>query len=189
MKKAIVAFVFGLSLFIGMGGSASAWSFSFNGQGACQPDGSYKIIWTIDNTKEKEALDIKYSSNPSIIPAVDGAVPSKQKRDFTQVVSGTKPDKFSMKISANWQSDQQLRTAERSVKLKKACDQPAPVTPTPTQSEGGRGGVVQSTQVVAPVGAVNAGAGTISSKLASIAGLFGSLSLGAYGLRRLRQSR
>lgn len=184
MKKALSVIIFGVLIFTFQNGTASAWTYGLTGSGQCQPDGSYKITWTVDNRTEREALNIKHSSNPGVVPTGDGAVAAFQKKDFYQTADGTKPGSFSLSLKANWKSDSTKRERTATVNLQEACKQPVTETTPPVGGQGG--GVVQSTQVVAPVGAVNAGEASFNASY--LLGLAGSIAIAAYGLRRLQRS-
>lgn len=189
MKKVLFTLMTGL-VFVGLpAGVANAWTFSMKGQGVCQQDGSYKITWTVNNSTESQPLRITKSSNTSVV-AVGDTVPAKQKKDFIQNASGTQAATFKLALEGDWESDTNDRKREATVILDKACMQPIPPeTPPVTPPTGGQGGgVVQSAQVVAPVGAVNAGLGKdVSPDVIAIAGLGASLGAVAFGLHQVRK--
>lgn len=202
MKKALLSVAAGITMAIVPTLSAGAWHYGLTGSGACEQDGSYKVTWVVDNTSESQALKIKSSSNSSVV-SVGTQIPAYKTATFTQTADGTKPGSFTLSLKGNWPSDRnkQLRTA--TVRLADACTQPTPPqTPptTPTPPVGGRGGgqvlgaqtVKPTAQVVAPVGAVNAGDGSANTSLNAFAlfGFIGSLAAAGFGVRRLvKQNR
>lgn len=139
MKKLtlVLASVLFLVGVVVLGGRASAWGYSMSGKGECQPDGSFKITWTVENP-ESEDLNITASSNAAVV-AVGEQIPANDSEDFTQSADGT-PATFSLELEGNFPSDQTKRTRSATVTLVNPCDQPPPpvvppvvppVTPTP----------------------------------------------------------
>lgn len=104
-------------------GSAFAWTYGLSGNGACQPDGSYKITWTVDNTAENEALHITASSDTSVVPAGTD-VAAHQTQAFYQTASGTAAANFNLSVTGNFPSDQTPRVRNASVSLSAPCSQP-----------------------------------------------------------------
>jgi len=182
------------AIMIGATGVASAWTYKLTGQGVCQPDGSFKVTWKVNNSTENEPLTVTYSSNNLIIP-VGSTVPAHQSKDFIRVGNGKVAATFSLTLKANWPSDQANHTQHAEVKLTKACPQPVqtPVQPPVTPpTDGGRGAgtpvattpTVTTPQVVVPQGSVNAGVG-INSQTGAYVGLGASGLVLAEGIRRL----
>lgn len=143
-------------------GTAGAWYYKLKATGSCQDNGSYKIMWKVDNSSEPEQLEIKYSSNTSVV-SVGTKIAARQTQTFTQVVDGTKAGDFSLTLRGDWKSDRKNMEVKANIKLDKACDQPkveepeeptTPTTPvTPTVPPTGGGGQVQGQQItVTPVG-------------------------------------
>ena len=188
MKKIVSTVTTGLAMAVMFTGTAFAWEYGLIGKGVCQPDGSYLITWTVDNTKESEALKIHSSSNTSVVPL--GEVPANSKKDYPQTVDGTKAGTYTLKLTGNYKSDETMREESATVKLDSPCEQPGgrgsdtPVTPA----------VVSSTSVapaVVPVGAVEAGDGgaSSSSNMAALTALAASVVAMALGvIRRVQKS-
>lgn len=186
MKKFILTLATSMLVFGVQTGSVSAWTFKLKGSGACQPDGSYIITWTVNNKTERQALKITNSSQPSVV-AVGTEVPKHSMAEFKQKADGTKPTEFTLSLKGNWQGDLKERERNAKVKLHKACEQPI----VPPTAQPGRGGekpvtpvVASAQQVVAPVGAVDAGTGSSNFNLTAIAGIVTSVAIAATGLRR-----
>lgn len=121
-----VAFIVAVFLTVGR---ASAWTFSLAGSGECQPDGSYKITWVVDNSTESDALDIT-ASNRAVVP-VGTSVPANSTEDFDESADGTQAGSFTLTLKGNWDGDKTERERTATVTLDEPCDQPAPVEPTP----------------------------------------------------------
>lgn len=184
-NKVVISATTTLAVFVAFTGCAAAWTYGVTGAGKCQPDGSYKIAWKVDNTTEPDALTIQTSSNPDVVkPGI--TVAGKGMRTFYQVVNGTKPATYNLSLTGNWQADTGIRTRSASVMLKTACDQPAPVSVTPQPDPKPTTPVVASasttTPVVAPAPqvvpsrpAVNAGGGYQAASPVATAGLVGSI--------------
>lgn len=181
MKKSLtVSVLTGLAMLTLSSGVASAWYYKISGNGICQPDGSYKITWKVDNTSEPTALEIKSSNNPAVVP-VGTNVPAGSFTQFTQIADGTKPGNFTLTLRGDWQGDRSNQLQSATVSLKQACEQPTTPTPTP-QPQGGQGGAVLGQQVtVTPAGAVNAGEGK-SAPVTALAGVVVSSFVLAYGI-------
>ncbi len=197
MKKLLTTSVIAsLAIVTLSSGVASAWHYSIKGTGTCQTDGSYKITWTLDNTSEPTALEIK-QSNRSVVKAGD-SVPAKQKKNFTETVDGTKAGSYTLTLRGDWKGDRSNQKQEATVKLDKPCEQPKqpeppkePETPTTPEEPGrGAGEVLPAQVTVAPVGAVNAGEGAESTNyLVAALGLIVSAAGIAYGVVRLVKAR
>ena len=183
MKKVVTVSLASLAVALAIPATASAWTYGLSGAGQCQKDGSYKITWKVDNSSEKQALHITDSSNTSVV-AVGSSVSAYSKQSYYQVVDGSKTGEFTLTLKGNWPSDQNVRTRSATVRLEKACDQPAQVTPAPEQ------GHVEGVQVeTKPVGAVSAGEGSQRFSAVALMGLIGSIIVLGYGLFRYRQTR
>lgn len=165
-------------------GSVSAtdyekWDFGLSGTGSCQTDGSFKIVWNVDNPNNKY-LKVFTSSNEAVVP-VGTQVPKNESANFEQTVDGTQPATYELELKAGWPNnqDQDRVTNKTAVTLREACPQPAP--------EEGKGAVA-TPQVQTPTGAVKAGGGGgLSSSASSLVGLASSISLAGFGLRRLNR--
>jgi hypothetical protein len=210
--KFVAAAASGLLLLGLYTGSAAAWTYSLSGSGECQPDGSFKITWTVDNSTEDEELNITSSSNTSVVP-VGTKVPANDSSDFIQNAPGTSPAVFTLTLKGHWTTDTNDQERTATVALEGPCAQPTPppmppsppptpptppptppqqVTPPPTpppQSTGGRGaGVVLSATTTAPqvqqtpVGAINGGLAKHSVNNGALAGLIASTIVAALGL-------
>lgn len=200
LSLGIISGVFAVFL---MATPAFAWHFSLSGKGNCQTDGSYQIVWTVDNSQWNKTLVITSSDNPAV--PVGTQIPKHQSATFTQTADGTKPAKYNMSLSGRWGNEKW--SAKADADLCKACVQPqtppnnpgnpgAPVTPP----AGGMGsGTVESVapaptattpQVIVPAGAVNAGNGGAPKavSVASIVGLIGSVSALGFGVRGLKKN-
>lgn len=178
---------------------AFAWHFSLSGKGNCQTDGSYQIVWTVDNRQWNKPLVITSSNNPAV--PVDTTIAKHQLATFSQSADGTKPAKYSLALSGRWGNEKW--SAKADADLCKACDQPQqpPVDNPPADNPptGGMGGGTVETpaaapatpaaQVVVPAGAVNAGNGGAPKavSVASVAGLTGSVAALGFGLRGLKK--
>jgi hypothetical protein len=208
MKKLLLSAAASATIVILPAAQAYAWTYALSGSGVCQPNGSYKITWVVDNSHENQDMKVTYSSNPSVI-AVGAKVPAYKTVSFAQVADGTKAATFNLTLKGNWPSDQTQQSHTASVNLYKACAQPTPpatppVTPPTPPIEGGRGAgkvtaspvatpVASSStptaQVVAPVGSVNAGENPKSISYVSLAGLVTSIGATGFGALKLRKNR
>jgi hypothetical protein len=198
MKKRLTAMLVSISAIVGLGAApALAWDYSLSGSGQCQPDGSYKITWTVDNSTENEALSVSSSSNTAVVP-VGTSVAAHQTAAYTETESGTTPGTFNLTLDVNWPSDSGSHIKTANVTLSTACTQPTPPPKQHHPTTGGRGGggsvTTTSTppQVVVPVAAaVNAGAGGATQTInpLAISGLLGSVAAvaGGVGLRRFKR--
>lgn len=184
MKKVTaLSILLGLAILGLSTGTASAWYYRITGSGACQPDGSYKITWKVDNTSEPTTLEIHSSSNTAVVP-VGTRVPARKFSNFTQNADGTKPGTFTLTLRGDWHEDRNNQRQSATVRLSEACEQP--VAP----EEPGRGGEVLSEQVtVTPVGAVNAGEGKVTANVAAVAGVVASATMLVYGIVRSLKAR
>jgi hypothetical protein len=192
MKKAVFTVVSGVAIAATISSTAFAWAFTLKGNGACQQNGTFQIVWTITNP-ENEAFKVKSSSDASVV-AVGTSVPKYGNKTFTQTVDGTKTGKYSLTVSGNWPSDQRVRQLTASVKQDTACKQP---------DQGGRGGetptpaptpAVEAASVapaVVPVGAVDAGQGGASKSLnlVAVSTLVASIAAVTVGVIRRVQNR
>lgn len=190
MRGKILTALFAVMVLVGLNtGVAAAWTYSLMGSGVCQPDGSYKITWTVNNTTEEEALTIQESSNPSVVP-VGTEVPAEKTADFEQLVDGTKTGSYSLTLKGNWEGDLEKQEKSAMVDLKGPCAQPPatpPVTSTQAPTPKPEAKVTKpqpQPQVQAPVGPVNAGGGP-RLNVAAILGLTGSVAALGIGARRL----
>jgi hypothetical protein len=121
MKKKISMFLISaFALMAFPAGTAFAWTFGLTGNGVCEPNGSYKITWTVDNTTESETLRITASSNTGVVP-VGTEVAADSKEDFAQIVSGTTPGTFNLTLQGDWPSDSTDRTRTATVTLTQPC--------------------------------------------------------------------
>jgi hypothetical protein len=152
----------------------------------CQPDGSFKIIWKVDNSRENQALNVTYSSNVAVVP-VGTQVPKKQSANFPQVVNGSQTGSFSLTLKANWPGDQTPRTKSATVALNEKCDQPV-TPPSPAPSVGGQGGMVQGAQVNAPIGPVAAGEGSDKLNWYAVLAIAGASAIVGLGARQFKKS-
>jgi hypothetical protein len=200
MKKIAATFLAVLAAVTFSAGTAFAWTYTLTGSGTCQPDGSYKITWNINNP-ENEILTVQSSSNTTVVP-VGSTVPVNSNKDFVQTADGKLPGSFTLTTGVNWPSDTSIHSQTATVTLAAACTQPtpppaAPVTPPQTGGKGGDETVatvakakVTKPQVVVPVGAVNAGyGGATQQSPAAIAGLLTSLVALGFGLRMFVKQR
>lgn len=180
-------------------GTAFAWTYSLQGSGKCQPDGSFKITWTVTNP-ETEALQITNSSNPSVVPVgteVPPGSPPPSKQDFIQTADGAKAASFSLSLTGHFKSDETNRTMSHKVDLTDPCTQPTPPTPptTPSTSSQGSGTPVvlgaTTTVVSAPVGPVSAGSGgaAVQFRLVNFVGVATSLLVLTLGLITLKTNK
>jgi hypothetical protein len=211
MKKLSLGLLSGVFAAVLLATPAFAWHFALKGTGLCQPDGSYKISWEINNQQWDKPLKITQSSNIAVVP-VNTVIPKYGVQNFDQTADGTQKANYSLKLTGYWDlghNKKEFWTATAKADLCQACDQPQqppvdnptdnppadnPVTPP---AAGGLGGGTPDTvatsaapQVVAPVGAVNAGQGGAPKKVvstASIVGLIGSASAVGFGLRGLKK--
>jgi len=167
-----------------------AWTYSLQGKGECQTDGSFKITWTVTNP-EAEALQITSSSNPTVVPVgtqIQPGSPPPSSENFIQTADGTKPGSFNLSLTGHFKSDETNRTMAAKVDLTDPCTQPTPPT------TGGQGASTPAvlgtttTAVSAPVGAVSAGGGgaVAQLKLANLIGIGASLVVVVVGLYLLR---
>ena len=123
MKRKLISTIVGVFTLIALpAGSALAWHYGVTGAGQCQPDGSYKITWTVDNTSEPESLHILTSDNSAI--AADSYVNAHSTKAFTQTASGTTAASFSVHLTGNYHSDQTVRSESATVSLTQSCTQP-----------------------------------------------------------------
>lgn len=123
MRKKIASIVASALMMTGLiGASALAWTYNVTGSGSCQPDGTFKITWTVDNSAESEALNITASSNTSLIP-VGTQIAGHTTKDYTQSVSGSQAASFSLSLTGNFASDQTQRTESATVQLAEPCSQ------------------------------------------------------------------
>lgn len=191
MKKKIAAAVVTSSALIGLSmGTSFAWTYSLQGAGNCQPDGSFKITWTVTNP-ENEALQITNSSNQSVVPIGTQVAPSPPSTTYTQTADGTKAGSFNLTLTGHFASDTTDRTMSDTVALVGPCAQPVtPVTP-PT---GGHGSgtptvPVEKASAKVPAGPVNAGGGGAATEpsLGALVGFTGSLAGVGLGIRRLNK--
>lgn len=206
-SKLSLGVISGVCAVLLMATPAFAWHFNLSGKGNCQADGSYKIIWTVDNRQWNKPLVITASNN-SAVP-VGTTIPKRTLATFTQAASGLKAAKYNLSLTGRWGNEKW--SAKADTDLCKACDQPqtppsnpgTPDTPTipDTPPAGGMGGGVTDTpvavptatttasQVIVPAGAVNAGKGGVpkSLSIASIAGLLGSVTALGFGLHGLKK--
>lgn len=190
MKRIAVLAMLTALTFIGLNtGSANAWTYGLTGSGNCQPDGSFKIVWKVNNLTENQPLRITYSSNTSVV-AAGTQVPARSVSEFMQTVSGSVLASYNLTLKGNWQGDQAQRTRSATVTLNEKCVQPVtPPAPTPPSAGGQGAGVVLGAQVRAPVGAVNAGEGGAStSSLGTVVGLVSSLAVTGYGIYRFSRN-
>jgi hypothetical protein len=192
MKKQLITGIVTLGLVLTTNvGLASAWSYDLTGSGVCQPDGSFKITWNVDNSSEPDALNITASNKPSVVP-VGSTVAAHQTKTFNENADGTQAESHTLTLKGNWAGDATERERTATVTLDKACTQPQPPTPPPT---GGRGaGPVETPvatppaptpQVVVPKGSVNAGNGISETLTAPLVGLGASFVALGEGVRRL----
>jgi hypothetical protein len=190
MKKALSIALAGLGTLVILSGTASAWTYGLSGSGMCQPDGTFKIIWKIDNTTENQALRVTYSSNTAVVP-VGTQVPKRQTANFPQIVypQSMQPGNYSLTLKANWPGDQTERTRTATVNLNENCVQP--VTPQPPTGQGAvtTPAAVLGAQVEAPRGAVDAGnSSTSAGSIVSMVGLFSALAGTSYAIFRMRKN-
>lgn len=160
-------------------GAAFAWTYSLTGSGSCQPDGSYKITWTVDNTAENEALHITASSDTAVVP-VGTDIAAHQTQAFYQTAAGTAAANFSLSLSGNFPSDHTIRNRDASVSLSAPCAQPqkdcdndydnSPASECSTGGKGGgpTGGTTTSTTPSAGSGQVLAATTTAPSQVAVV---------------------
>lgn len=173
-----------------LSGNASAWYYTMSGKGACQPDGTYKITWNINNTSEPTQLEVKKSSNTDVVK-VGETIPARESENFYQVVDGTKPATYKLELTADWKEDRNNMKRSATVTLKEACAQPeVPETPTapttPFVPENNGGGQVLSQVTVVPKGAVNAGEGSVQRSLVPFVMVLTSAVIAVHvGIRRL----
>ncbi len=199
MKKSIILSVIATISIVGMQtGVAGAWYYNMSGSGACQADGSYKITWKVNNTSEPTQLEVKKSSNTSIVN-VGETIPARQIENFYQVVNGTKPGTYTLELTADWKEDRNNMKRSATVKLDKACEQPKPEEPevpvvpetpvTPEVPSGGGGGQVLSQVTVVPKGPVNAGEGSsVADSFAALFSILTAATVAVYsGLRIVRR--
>lgn len=189
MKNKIAAMIITGTTIVGLSAApAFAWDYGLSGSGACQPDGSYKITWVLDNTDastQHQVMTVKGSSNTAVVP-VGTQVAADSTADFTQSASGTVAATFDLKLNVNWPGDQADHIQKAKVMLAQPCTQPTP--PPTTPPTGGRGGgtppVTPTTQVQSPAGPVNAGGGggSLSTSKSAVLGLVSSVSLAGIGL-------
>lgn len=197
MKKQLIAAAVSVATVVSLAsGTVSAWTYGLTGQGVCEPDGSFKITWKIDNSTENETLTVRQSSNAAIVP-VGSTVGAGDQKNFHQTVDGTAPGTYTLTLKANWPSDMDEQTQSATVRLADPCDQPTP--PQQPPATGGQGGGAPVTpvstpsvtpaaqpQVVAPAGAVNAGSNGVDRvNTGALAGLLVSISVLAICARRL----
>ncbi len=186
MKSKILTSLITTLAVVGMTtGTAFAWTYGLSGAGACQPDGSFLISWTVNNTTETDPLVITASNNTSVI-AVGEQIPTGQTEDFEQTADGTIPGNFNLTISGNWAGEPAAQERSATVLLDVPCEQPPPpVVPPVTPPTGGRGGgEVAPPQVKAPTSGVSAGSGAAIS-VEGLLGLFGSVAVLGLGVRRM----
>jgi hypothetical protein len=111
-----------------LGSTAYACTYGIVGTGSCQADGSYKILWTVNNTDTavNQPLTIASSSNTAVVP-VGTIIPADQSESFTQIASGKTAANFSLSIVGNWPSHELNETQTGTVSLGQACSQPTPI--------------------------------------------------------------
>jgi VCBS repeat-containing protein len=126
VKRILLSVMAGLALAVMPTAMASAWSFKVDGQGKCQPDGSFKIVWVLNNKSENKALTITQSNRASV-PA-GSIVPADQDKDFPETVDGTQPGEFTLTVKGNWPGEEKGQSHTKSVTLKEACEQPPTIT-------------------------------------------------------------
>jgi len=166
-KAAIISFVLSLGV-VGMTtGTASAWYYYVSGSGVCQPDGSYKITWQVDNSSEPTQLEIHKSSDTDVVK-VGETVPAHSVESFYQTVDGAKPDTYKLELTADWKEDRNNMVRSDAVTLDEACKQP--VVPQ-TLSISTETKVPPAQVPVVPVGAVSTGEGMTESNSALISGI------------------
>jgi hypothetical protein len=108
--------------------TAYAWSYSFSGSGKCQPDGTFLITWIVDNSKNKQELNVYGTTSDAAVP--QGAdIPAHKSKTYTETVAGTVASTTKVVITGDWQADPHGHNETASVTLAKACAQPTPVTP------------------------------------------------------------
>jgi hypothetical protein len=168
MKKIVSVLATSVAIAAIVPATAFAWTYSLQGNGACQPDGSFQVTWTITNP-ESQTLTVRQSSAPTVV-SVGATVSAKSSKAFNQTFDGTKTGNHSLTVSVNWPGDLKLRQLTKSVDQKVVCTQP----------QGGQGGgtpqtpetpatpAVESASVapaIVPVGAVDAGEGSASQNI------------------------
>lgn len=184
-KSVIVSVISGIAMFGMLSGTASAWYYTMSGSGVCQPDGSYKITWTVNNTSEPTQLEVRKSSNVDVVK-VGETIPARQSENFYQTVDGTKPGAFKLELTADWKEDRSNMKRSATVTLNEACQQPEePETPQTPETPTNGGGQVLGQVTVVPQGAVNAGEGQGTNYLMAATGLVLSIGAIVYGLVRL----
>jgi hypothetical protein len=184
----IVSVIVGISVLGLSSNVAGAWYYRLSGSGTCQPDGSYKITWKVDNTSEPSALDVYESSYPSVVPTGQGVVAKHSAKSFTQIVDGTTPATYTLTLKADWQGDRSRQVKSATVKLNQPCEQPI-VPEVPEEPQDVQDGEVLGEQVtVIPVGAVNAGEGKSTAHAGIVAGVISGILVLAYGVARSLKS-
>lgn len=126
----------GLAMVVFGAGIALAHDFAISKTAECQPDGSYKISWTIDNTTESSKdLTITASSDESVVP-VNTVIPADHNQTFVQIADGTQPGSFTLKITGVY-SGESPQMHQRTATLRYACKQPSTITVKKTTSPAG----------------------------------------------------
>jgi hypothetical protein len=136
VKKILISTVAGLAMVALGAGTALAHDFAISKTAECQPDGSYKISWTIDNTTESSKdLTITASSDESVVP-VNTVIPADHNQTFVQIADGTQPGSFTLKITGVY-SDEEPQMHQRTATLRYACKQPSTITVKKTTNPAG----------------------------------------------------
>lgn len=131
------------------------FTFSLTGVGTCQDDGSFAIVWTVDNSGQKKDLTITDSSNPSVVPD-STVVTGGSSSDFNQTADGTAAGDTTLTLTGNWGNAKHEDTETGTVTLETACTQPTtppvtpPVTPPTTPTTTTSASTVPNTPVVTP---------------------------------------
>jgi len=148
IKKTLLSMGAGLTMMAMVAGTALAHNFALSNVTACQPDGSLKITWTVDNktdstkdltiTESSEYMVFNDNSKVQLAAAVPAGtkIPAGQEPTYVQTVDGTKAAKITLKITGSY-SGEQPQQHQSTATLEEACQQPSTITVKKTTSPTG----------------------------------------------------